>query len=202
MATYRTLLSLILTVMVVLIAPAADAGPIVECGEADAPECDGFCPEGECVPTIVEVGVTSALDAPCRCRISPEPCGIAPECGGSCGPGEVCRPPVGSATGGATTQGINGPLECYCQPSSGDFGDPCETSDDCAAGFCVDDVCCNSACDGEDQQCDLAGLEGQCAASPQPAPAPSTSTVGLVVCAGLLLLLARIALPRRRHDRA
>lgn len=73
-------------------------------------------------------------------------------------------------------------------------GSPCTMSQECTSGFCVDGVCCNSACDGPDQQCNAPGIEGQCAARSAPAPAPSTSPLGLVLGIGLLIVVARFAM--------
>jgi hypothetical protein len=38
----------------------------------------------------------------------------------------------------------------------------CAEAGDCDSGFCVDGVCCNSACSGVCDSCALAGLEGTC----------------------------------------
>lgn len=42
------------------------------------------------------------------------------------------------------------------------IGQPCEVGRQCESGFCVDQVCCNAACDGPCTTCALSGLEGQC----------------------------------------
>ncbi|MCU1384507.1 MAG: Flagellar hook-length control protein FliK [Acidobacteria bacterium] len=41
-------------------------------------------------------------------------------------------------------------------------GAPCSASSQCESGFCVDGVCCQSACDGSCQSCGLAGSLGKC----------------------------------------
>ena len=46
-------------------------------------------------------------------------------------------------------------------------GERCECADQCGSGNCVDGVCCNSACTGTCQKCDLPGSAGMC--SPVPA---------------------------------
>ncbi len=47
------------------------------------------------------------------------------------------------------------------------IGEPCAQEDLCdALGFCVDGVCCEDACDGVCEACDLVGQEGTCAAIP------------------------------------
>jgi hypothetical protein len=42
-------------------------------------------------------------------------------------------------------------------------GMPCSPVVRCASGHCVDGVCCDSACDGQCQACDLEGQVGRCA---------------------------------------
>lgn len=41
-------------------------------------------------------------------------------------------------------------------------GLPCEVGRQCASGFCVDAVCCNTSCDGHCVTCALPGAEGDC----------------------------------------
>jgi hypothetical protein len=38
----------------------------------------------------------------------------------------------------------------------------CAASADCDSGFCVDGVCCNAACAGQCEACDVAGIVGTC----------------------------------------
>jgi hypothetical protein len=42
----------------------------------------------------------------------------------------------------------------------------CDRNEDCASGFCVDRVCCESACTGNCQACNLPGSAGTCAMVP------------------------------------
>lgn len=44
----------------------------------------------------------------------------------------------------------------------------CATADECSTGFCVDGVCCTSACDGLCEACNLPGSEGQCSSENGP----------------------------------
>jgi len=45
-------------------------------------------------------------------------------------------------------------------------GEACMTVDDCQSGHCVDDVCCNNACNSECSICSLASSLGKCIAMP------------------------------------
>ncbi|MDX2170742.1 MAG: hypothetical protein SF182_26970 [Deltaproteobacteria bacterium] len=77
-------------------------------------------------------------------------------------------------------------------------GAACVLDADCQSGNCVDDVCCNSACDGPDQLCDQPGREGTCV-TVQTAPAPALSGLGLLVASLILTGLGGIGLLRRRR---
>lgn len=43
-------------------------------------------------------------------------------------------------------------------------GGGCASDDDCSTGFCVDSVCCESACDQQCEACDVDGNQGNCTA--------------------------------------
>jgi hypothetical protein len=63
-------------------------------------------------------------------------------------------------------------------------------------GFCVDGVCCNTACDQPSEACNLPGQVGTCASTA--AAAPSLSRPGLLLAMLLLSGIALVALGRRR----
>lgn len=73
-------------------------------------------------------------------------------------------------------------------------GAACTDPNDCTSGNCVDDVCCDTACDGPLEQCNLPGQQGQCAATA--APAPALAPLGLL--AGLAALVGVAWRVRRR----
>jgi hypothetical protein len=51
-------------------------------------------------------------------------------------------------------------------PPKRNAGDPCGSAQDCASGFCVDNVCCATACTDRCFVCNRAGAVGTCAAVP------------------------------------
>lgn len=61
----------------------------------------------------------------------------------------------GAASGGAVTEST-GAAECLEGDGCG-IGDPCAGPQSCASGFCVDGVCCETACDGVCERCDPLG---------------------------------------------
>lgn len=53
----------------------------------------------------------------------------------------------------------------------------CQKAADCETGFCVDGVCCDAACDGACERCDITGQEGKCGAT-QAGTDPDADCVG------------------------
>jgi hypothetical protein len=74
-------------------------------------------------------------------------------------------------------------------------GAGCGTASQCQSGFCIDGLCCNRACDGPTEVCNLPAQPGTCIAL---AAAPTTSRTGLLIGLGLLSGVAALALRRRR----
>ena len=77
------------------------------------------------------------------------------------------------------------------------IGADCTTAVECASTFCVDSVCCNSACDGAFDTCDAPPEPGVCV---QVAPAPPVSRRGLLTGLALLTLIGAAALWHQRRD--
>lgn len=97
--------------------------------------------------------------------------------------------PADTATATATasqTASATAPATPTRTPSGLADGQACSDPLQCLSGFCVDGVCCASACDGPGESCNQPGRAGQCLALP--VVAPSASHRGLA--AALLLLLA------------
>jgi len=49
-----------------------------------------------------------------------------------------------------------------CQSNKKPNGQTCNTSTDCGSGYCVDNICCNSSCQGICQGCNVPGKLGSC----------------------------------------
>jgi len=84
---------------------------------------------------------------------------VTDSCGAyMCKPGgDACRADCASnadCVGGAAC--VNG--SCGPKPP----GAACTAASDCASGFCVEGVCCATACGGTCRSCAIAGSEGQC----------------------------------------
>jgi hypothetical protein len=71
--------------------------------------------------------------------------------GGSSGGGGGSRMPDGGATAGSGGSTMLPPPNQNCTVAA-----------QCASGFCVDGVCCDTACDGACQSCSLTGKVGTC----------------------------------------
>jgi hypothetical protein len=76
-------------------------------------------------------------------------------------------------------------------------GGLCSTPSDCISEFCVDGVCCDSACDGAAESCNQSGRRGTC--SHLPAPAPPLSRKGLFSVIALLTAFGVLSFSRRRR---
>ncbi len=82
----------------------------------------------------------------------------------SCG-ANVCAGPICSG-GCSATQPCGAGNYCaggVCMPKK-PAGQACSAAGDCASGFCVDGFCCNTACTGSCQACNLTGTMGTCGA--------------------------------------
>ncbi len=75
------------------------------------------------------------------------------------------------------------------------LGERCVTAAGCASGFCIDGVCCNTACAGLQEQCNLEGQAGTCTSVA--APAPTLSARAILLALVVLTGLGGFALQRR-----
>jgi hypothetical protein len=112
---------------------------------------------------------------------------------GACGRGTVlttcsqnfaCRPEGDSCYTSCTSDDQCAPGnfciggECRRRPN----GDPCTAASQCADGNCVEGVCCNTACDGACEDCNLPGSPGTC--TPLPLGSPGSPPCAPYVCTG------------------
>jgi hypothetical protein len=103
---------------------------------------------------------------------------------GSCrtAPTTICAPYVCDPAAGACRQSCATDGDCagtYCEPTGRchvNFGTRCTQNSDCASGFCVGGVCCNTACNGDCMSCDVAGHQGACWPRPGPCPGADAGT--------------------------
>jgi hypothetical protein len=72
--------------------------------------------------------------------------------------GDICENDCGSDSDCADG---NTCFEALCR-SKFIVGRQCTGSNQCASGFCVDGLCCNTACDGQCEACNIPGREGDC----------------------------------------
>jgi MYXO-CTERM domain-containing protein len=113
--------------------------------------------------------------------------------GTNCSSG-ICDPATPTATATATATVTATATATQTQTPVAQGGD-CADASQCATGlFCSDAVCCDTACAGSGQSCDIPGQAGTCVTAPAQAPAASGYTLaamlGLLVLTGLLGLRA------------
>jgi len=90
---------------------------------------------------------------------------------GVCGPIAIYTNPDNECANGY----CNGSGTCNLLLSNGSL---CSTNQQCGSGFCVGGICCNTACNGACEACNVVGSAGVCKST---CPAPCTGTVGLPV---------------------
>ncbi len=110
-------------------------------GCGNAAECaSGFCADGVCCDTA--------------CNGTCVACNVAGN-GGTCTNVPVGTDPVGEC--GGNTPDCSGQGTCGLPTAAA-----CTNNNQCGTGFCVDGVCCNTACDAACKACDVMGSEGTC----------------------------------------
>ncbi|MFT3912831.1 MAG: OmpA family protein [Anaeromyxobacteraceae bacterium] len=143
----------------------APVGPRPAC-ESDGTACGGACdgangaactfPRSACRAGACAAGVATVpatCDGAGHCPAAetvdcaPYACG-ASACKGDCGTDADC------AAGGWCAAGV-------CTPKK-QQAEACGAGGQCASGACVDGVCCDRACDGQCEACDVAGHAGAC----------------------------------------
>jgi hypothetical protein len=131
---------------------------------------------------------------PATCPQPEDECQFALCDGGACGFGNV---QAGLACNGGSCDS-NGACVEHCNNSVKDFsetdvdcggncdtcavGQGCIVEEDCASGFCIDETCCGTACDGVCEACNLAGEAGTC--TPHPAGTDPDDDCAPLTCNG------------------
>jgi hypothetical protein len=91
------------------------------------------------------------------------------------------EPPVTVADSGAdaeTPDASPGPmLADGAPPALASAGQACQLDADCVSGHCVDEVCCNTACEDTCMACNLPGSLGSCELEPADTPCGAASCV-------------------------
>jgi hypothetical protein len=146
--------------------------PRDQCKPDPASPCkrDGMCDgEGACRKTAVgtecaPATCTGSIEFSNRTCDGNGACAAATmkTCAGGCMAG-VCPAPCGPNNPCQT--GLFCDATSVCRPKK-TMGLPCMTGDECSLGFCVDGVCCGSACTGTCQACNLPGAVGNCTPVP------------------------------------
>jgi uncharacterized protein (TIGR03382 family) len=136
--------------------------------------CDGTC-DGPCeacnLPGSVGTCTVTPAGTPGQPSCAPYLCdGTGSTCPGGCTTDAQC------VTGHFCDAGV-------CKPRRPN-GSTCTEERECASAFCVDGVCCDTACTGDCAACDLPGKEGTC--SPVPPGDPGTPACTPYVCTGNL----------------
>ncbi|MDI3291378.1 hypothetical protein [Polyangium sp. 15x6] len=154
------------------------------------PIASGTDPENECaLEAAGSCGQNGQCNGAGACQLHPQgtSCG-ASACQGTVVKGQICdgmgqcmTDPAGKdcapyvCSAGSCKNPCTNDNECLsgniclagaCKPP-GMPGVPCATGSDCSSGFCVDGVCCDTACEGSCEACSAAkkgqGADGQCA---------------------------------------
>ncbi len=103
----------------------------------------------------------------------------------------VSAPPTSTATATATS------TPTATATSTGvSNGGRCMSPSQCQSGNCVDEVCCDTACQGPLEQCNLPGQRGVCVSTA--APAPTLSDRALILALVLLIGIGGLAIAQRR----
>lgn len=84
--------------------------------------------------------------------------------GGTAGKGSNGFVDAGAGGAGSESAKLSSPDGSSSKSGGKPIADGCAANSECASGFCVDSVCCNTACDGQCSTCNISGNVGYCTA--------------------------------------
>ncbi len=137
-------------------------GSTTECAAARC-EASTFTPPAVCNGMGVCGAAASRMCAPYVCGTG--------ACRGDCRTDADC-------TGGNYCDGA---MRCVPRTPPGSM---CTASNQCATGNCVDGFCCNTACGGQCEACDVPGMQGTCSGIAGAPHGARTACAGVAPCAG------------------
>ncbi|MBI3203675.1 MAG: hypothetical protein HYZ29_19205 [Myxococcales bacterium] len=129
-------------------------------------ECGAnLCTGGVCCPTACTEPCASCASGVCQ----PAAAGTAV---GACGAYACDGVSSSCPTSCSATTGCSAGLDCHLATGTcrAKTGSACSSADECASGFCTDDVCCESACSGACEVCSAAAgasKNGVCEPAPK-----------------------------------
>ena len=151
----------------------ADCGACIVLGGVPAPTCDACADHSDCTDQTLCAGDQQmcSLDVTGGCCVDT-----------TFGSGCFLITGLACANLGSMYRGDGSNCTAPCPLPN---GSSCMTTTDCASTFCVDGVCCNSACAGPLDRCNLPDELGTCVSAA--APAPALTPWGLLAASVLLL---------------
>jgi hypothetical protein len=154
-------------------AGSCTGGSRTACGYPTVP-CRGQSCAGSALTQAASCNGAGACPAP-----SSSPCPGSLVCNPG---GTACLPSCTTSADCLSTHFCNPGGTCTARKANG-VG--CGSGTECTSGICVDDLCCNSACGGQCEACDVTGSPGICTAVTSGGPRGARAACsGSGVCAG------------------
>ena len=131
--------------------------------------CQGTRVDGICTSTFQCIAANVDDDTACAGLVAND-CGPYPSVTCTTAAAQPTDQAARCATGCTSDGNCDGAGYCSGNPGTcvpdGGPGSSCSQANQCASGFCVDNVCCNSDCTGSCMSCAVTGLIGTCAPIP------------------------------------